>query len=88
MPPVAKMTFSFVGSWEGVLRDVAFGGGEEVEGVFVGVDGAEEELVAFETAEETADLAGEEEEVTTAGVVVGVDEPGKGMWLSGIWMMD
>jgi len=81
MPPVAKMTFSFVGSWAGVLRDVAFGGGggEEVD---VEVEAVESDT--FDTAEETADLMGEEEEVTTAGVVVGVDEPGKGMWLSGI----
>jgi len=83
MPPVAKMTFSFVGSWAGVLRDIAFGGDEEVDIEVAGL-----ELDIFETAEGTADLMGEEEDVTTAGVVVGVDEPGKGMWSSGIWMMD
>jgi hypothetical protein len=86
-------------SWEGVERDVGGGveevDVEEVEGiededvegvsVFFTTSEAEETLDLTDSAAfPTADLTAEGEEVTTAGVVVGVEEPGKGMWLSGI----
>jgi hypothetical protein len=87
-------------SWEGVERDVGGGVEEvDVEEVEEGVEdeGVEGVSVFFTTSEAeetldltdsaafpTADLTAEGEEVTTAGVVVGVEEPGKGICLSGI----
>jgi hypothetical protein len=65
---------------------------ESVLRVFLTVSEAEEtvDLTAEEAFPTTflTDSTVSEEDVLTAGVVVGVEDPGNGMWLSGIWIID